>query len=111
MERITSKARTHRVNLCYNDEEIEELQKKYARSTCQTLSSYVRKVSLEEPVEMIVRNGSFDSFVDEIVVLRKEMKVISQQALLPPDMQERLVQLHEEIKIYIHKIADLCMPR
>jgi hypothetical protein len=110
MEKKTVKSRTHRVALVYNDEEIEAMRKNYARSTCQTLSSYLRKVSLEEPVQMIIRNGSFDYFVDEIIVLRKEMKLIRQQVPLPPDMQTRLVELQEETQTYINKIADLCMP-
>jgi len=61
-------------------------------------------------VEMIMRNGSFDSFMDEIVVLRKELGVISRLAQLTPEKQDQLVQLYENIQNYIYKIADLCMP-
>jgi len=104
------KVRAQRVIVLYSDEEFEELRKKYARSTSRSFSSYVRKVSLEEPVEMIMRNGSFDSFMDEIVVLRKELGVISRLAQLTPEKQDQLVQLYENIQNYIYKIADLCMP-
>ncbi len=66
------------------------------------MASYVRKVSLEEPVEITVRNASFDAFIDEIMVLRKEMAACS---------KESLVELHVEIKNKINKIVELCMPQ
>lgn len=104
------KFRGQRVIVLYSEDEFEELRKLYARSTSRTFSHYVRKVSLEEPVGIITRNESFDGFVAEIIVLRKIMLEIYQEGKWSPGSQERLVQLHEEIKSLINKIYILCTP-
>ena len=104
------KFRTQRVIALYGDEEFEVLRKLYARSTCRSISGYVRKVSLEEPVGIVTRNGSFDSFIEEIIVLRKKMMEVYREGKWSLANQERLVILHQEIKLVIDKIADLCTP-
>ena|SRR6185312_15975504 len=104
------KLRKQRVIVLYSDEEFEELRKKYARSTSRSFSHYVRKVSLEEPVGMIVRNGSFDAFIEEVIVLRKAMVEVFREGKWSSANQERLVQIHQEIKLIIDKIAALCTP-
>jgi hypothetical protein len=104
--------RTHRVLVLYSDEEFEELRQIFARSTSRSFSHYVRKVSLEEPMGMIVRNASFDAFIEEVIVLRKTMREVFREGKgkWSPSNQERLVQLHQEIKLVIDKIAALCTP-
>ena len=104
------KLRLNRVITLYSDDEFEELRKKYARTTCRTFSGYVRKVSLEEPVAVVVRNGSFDAYVDEITVLRKQMRQIYEEGKLDRENQERLISIHGEMKVVIDKIFELCMP-
>lgn len=96
--------------MLYDDVEFEALRTLYARSMCRTFSSYVRKVSIEEPVAVALRNVSFDGFVEEVAVLRKEMKQIYQEGKLDRENQQRLVVIHEEIKLLIDKISELCMP-
>jgi len=98
------------VIILYSDEEFDALRKLYARSTSRQISGYVRKVSLEEPVGIITRNGSFDAFIEEVIVLRKEMMVIRHEGKWSSANQERLLALHQEIKLVIDKIADLCTP-
>lgn len=104
------KFRKERVIVLYSDEEFEALRKLYARSTTRSYSSYVRKVSLEEPVGIVTRNGSFDAFIEEIIVMRKAMMEIYREGKWSPANQERLVILHQEIKLVIDKIAELCTP-
>lgn len=103
--------RTERLLILYSEEEYRQLKKVFARSVSRTISSYVRKVSLEEPVEMINRNASFDDFIGEIVQLRIEMTAIRKMGLLSGESQARLIDLHEEIQKTITKIAELCMPQ
>jgi len=103
------KARNDRVIVLYSLEEFERLRQLFARSTCRTYGAYVRKVSLEEPVQMIVRNGSFDSFVEEVIALRKEMASVRDLGPFTPENQERLLRLQLDIQICINKIGDLCM--
>jgi len=101
--------RNQRVLVLYTDEEFEVLRQKFSRSTSRSYSHYVRRVSLDEPVGIVVHNGSFDAFIDEIVVVRKAMQEILRQGQWSPANQERLVELHQELKSVIDKIAELCM--
>ena len=110
MARKPGKIRTQRVIVLYSDEEFDKFRRLFACSTSRTFASYVRKVSLEEPVGIVMRNVSFDAFMDEIVVLRKEMSAISRLAQLTPEKQDQLVQVYENIQHSIYKIVDLCMP-
>jgi hypothetical protein len=102
MNKKAGTKRTERIIVLYTEEEFARVKKHFARSTSRTMAGYVRKVSLEEPVEITVRNASFDAFIDEIMVLRKEMAACS---------KESLVELHVEIKNKINKIVELCMPQ
>lgn len=102
--------RKQRVIVLYDDEEFETLRQWFARSTSRTIAAYVRTVSLQEPIGIISRNGSFDAFIDEVIVLRKTMLELRRDGKWSPANQERLIGLHEEIKLVIDKIADLCTP-
>jgi hypothetical protein len=104
------KLRSQRVIVLYSEDEFEALRKLYARSTSRTFSAYVRRISLEEPVNIITRNESFDGFVAEIIVLRKVMTDIYQEGRWSSIEQGQLVQIHEEIKSLINKISMLCTP-
>jgi hypothetical protein len=98
------------VILLYNEEEYQRLKKIFSRSICKTVSRYVRKVSLEEPVEMLVRNASFDAFIEEIVELRKEMGLV-RKLTLTTERENNLIRIHDDIRIKINKIVELCMPQ
>ena len=92
----------------YNAKEAKKLDALFSRSTCQTLGEYIRKVSLEEPVEMTYRNLSLDRVVDELIELRNTMESVRGQ--WPGDCAkvDQLIRIQEEIKQIINKIADLC---
>lgn len=50
---------------------------KYCRkTTCQSLSEYGRSILLKEPVTVLLRNGSADNFLEEMVGLKKELNAI-----------------------------------
>jgi hypothetical protein len=104
------KLRDKRIIVLYSNEEFQQVKMLFARSISTTISSYVRKISLEEPVEIINRNSSFDDFIAEIVLLRKEMASIRQLGLTP-EREMLIIRLQEEIKLIINKIANLCMPQ
>jgi hypothetical protein len=110
MKKAAEDKRTERIVLLFNPEEFTKLKKLYARSASKTPSRYVRKVSLEEPVEIVVRNLSFDAFVEEVIRLRRELGLIRTKPL-SRQTEEVIVRLHENIRININKIADLCMPQ
>ncbi|MBS1605457.1 MAG: hypothetical protein JST42_22525 [Bacteroidetes bacterium] len=108
MRQKSGNPRTERVLVLYSADEFSRLKKLFARSTGKTLSNYVRNVSLQEPVEVVQRNQSFDDFVVELVLLRKELASIRQLPLTPEKMQQ-ITRLHEEIRNKTYQIADLCM--
>jgi hypothetical protein len=100
--------RNERLILLYNEDEFKRLKLLFARSLCHSIAGYVRKVSLEDPVEIAVRNESFDAFIEEIIQLRKEMAAVRKEAAFEPGL-EKIIQLQEDIKGIINKIAELCM--
>jgi hypothetical protein len=102
--------REARVVVLYTPKEYSWLKEQFARSTCHTVSGYIRKVSLENPVEIAVRNVSFDEFVGEIIQLQKEMDSIRKETPFTHEQLERLIRLHGDIKSNTNKIVELCMP-
>jgi hypothetical protein len=98
------------VKVRYTAEDFTRLKKAFARSTCRTIAGYIRKLSLQQPVEILHRNASFDDFVGEIVRLREEMSAVHHIASWTPDQRARLLFLQAEIQSSIDKIAKLCMP-
>ncbi|HEY4061131.1 MAG TPA: hypothetical protein VGM30_04485 [Puia sp.] len=108
MRKKAGDIRSERVQVLYTHQEIDKLKKLYSKSTCPSLGSYVRKVSLREPVEITRRNLSFDDFVQEIVVLRKELSFV-RKLTYTFEREAQLIRLQEEIRTVIYKISDLCM--
>jgi hypothetical protein len=100
--------RSERLTILYTPEEFQQLKKLFSRSVCKTVTGYAHNVSLELPVEILTRNASFDSFIEEIVKLRREMAQIRTLAFTP-EREGQLIRLHDDIRTTINKIADLCM--
>jgi len=97
------------VKVRYTADEFTRLKKAFARSTCHTIAGYVRRLSLEQPVEIFHRNASFDNFVGEVLLLRQEMTAIRQLPGWTTEQRVRLIFLEAEIQATIDKIAKLCM--
>ena len=94
----------------YSPRELERLEKEFARSSCRTLSKYIREVSLKSPF-LVYRNRAFDQFVEEVVLLRKEMQEIREKTVLTKEYEIRLIQLYEELKNSINKLIDICLQK
>lgn len=92
---------SHIVKVCMSVIELQQLKAKLANSTCYSLSQYVRKCCLEEPVTVLYRNQSFDEFVNEIVLLRKLL-----QDILDKGKDEKVAEMITIIKQTINQIAD-----
>ena len=56
--------------------ELTIIQSKFSKSTCRKMSDYTRKVLLDKPVTVNVRNQSLDDFMNEMIVLRNELNGI-----------------------------------
>lgn len=99
------------LRLYYTAEEYAQLKQLAAKCCHRTLSSYVRRTSLEKPVVVLLHNASFDRFIDEIIVLRKELAAMKERVEWSTQQKERMVQIQEEIRALINKIATLCMQK
>ena len=68
--------RTLWLHIRLNESEDEKLHKLYDSSTSNSLSEYARDVLLKQPVNISYRNESADKFLDEIILLRKELNAL-----------------------------------
>ena len=59
-----------------NEEEYKQLEKFCDDTTCRQLSDYARKVLLGKPVNLKYRNVSIDNFLNDMLVLKKELNAI-----------------------------------
>lgn len=102
--------RNRQVVAYYSEEEYTRLQLLFARTNSPYLATYVRQVSLEQPLEVKIRNASLDDLIDEIVRLRREMRTLTRLPQLSPAAQTELVEIHRSIQRAIEKIVLPCMP-
>ncbi len=72
MYQIRSKCLTVR----FNDEERKKLSRLCNKAQCNSLSEYARDVLLGEPVIIKYRNQSADDFLEEMILLKKELNAI-----------------------------------
>jgi hypothetical protein len=109
MRKLGENKRTITKSCMYSPKEAVKLELFFSRSICQTVSEYIRKVSLEEPIEMTYRNLSLDRFVDVLIELRNTMEGVRKQWPGNCAKVDELIRMQEETKQIINKIADLCM--
>jgi hypothetical protein len=77
-----------------------DLQKLCKNTTCRSLSEYGRCVLLQEPVIVRYRNASADDFLEEMVLLKKELNAIGN------NFNQAVHRLHtldktEELKLWL----------
>jgi len=108
MRQKSGNPRKQRVLVLFTDEEFSQVKKHFGRSTSNTLGNYIRDVSLQVPIQVVHRNLSFDGFVEELVLLRKELSSIRQLPLTPA-IGQQIIRLHEDIRNKTYQIVDLCM--
>lgn len=76
MKKQKPAVRSKMVTLRMNSDEFSILEKNRKKTTARTNSNYLRKLSQQQPVTILYRNASIDSFAKEIIALRKEMNAI-----------------------------------
>jgi hypothetical protein len=64
------------LTLRLNDEEKQKLNRLFSRAQCNSLSEYARDVLLEEPIRIKYRNQSADEFLEEMILLKKELNAL-----------------------------------
>ena len=65
--------RTRFVGLRFRVEEYEKLEERRKKTTYPDMSDYMRKVLLNKPITGYIRNKSLDEFMEEMMLLRKEL--------------------------------------
>lgn len=70
------KVRSILVPLRLNEDEKRRLNSLYGKTTCNSLSEYMRSVLLKEPVTILFRNQTADDFLAEMILLKNELNAI-----------------------------------
>ncbi len=111
----------HRLNLRLSGTEYDKVRRHASSTTCRNLSEYCKKVLLNKPVRVLVRDQSFDDFEEDVVCL---LPILDKQSgnfgrlLDSPNSAPALLDAHKEfmttanqIKELLINIADLCAPK
>src|SRR5687768_801759 len=70
------KIRSKWLTIRLNEDEEKKLNQLYGRSTSNAISEYARDVLLKEPVNILYRNQTADEFLEEMILLKKELNAI-----------------------------------
>lgn len=76
MEEKNNPARSHWVHLRLRAFEHEKLVRKYRATTCRTMSDFVRAKLFQKPVTLRVYNASLDAALQELSLLREELRAV-----------------------------------
>ncbi len=86
-----------------NKKEFGQLEKFVGSSTEKTVSNYLRKVALQQPVTIRYRNETADDFLKEMILLKKELNAIGNnfnQAVHKLHMLDRIPEFRDWIQKY-----------
>ena len=70
------KIRSGWLTIRLNEDEENKLNKFYSQTSCNSLSEYARDLLLKKPVTIFYRNKSADEFLEEMILLKKELNAI-----------------------------------
>ncbi len=59
-----------------NNDEYQKLTRFKQNSTEKSVSNYIRKVALHEPVTFFYRNQSADNYIQEMILMKRELNAI-----------------------------------
>jgi hypothetical protein len=67
---------SRKVTVRFTEVEYKKIYTGFKSTTKRKLSEYIRSVLLNKPVTVYTRNQSFDDFVAELILLRRELNAI-----------------------------------
>ena len=76
MKKQENEVRKIFIKIRMNAEELKQVKKKQQQTTERSLSEYIRKVSMQNPVTVKYRNQSADDFLKQMLELKKELNGI-----------------------------------
>jgi len=123
-EKKETKAQTFKIR--FSETELNKIKDGFSKSTARTLTAYMRKLLLNKPVTIKVRNASLDAFMTEMIALRNELNAIGTNynqvvkrlhtlqdfseikswLLLHESARKILLNKVDEIKVKINQIDD-----
>lgn len=68
--------RTEWIHIRLTPAEASKINERFRKTAYKDLSSYIRKVLLCKPVTIVIRNQSFDQFIQEMILLKNELSAI-----------------------------------
>ena len=91
---------SRKVTVRFTSKEYQKIITGFKNSTKQQLSGYIRSILLEKPITVYTRNGFYDAFVAEMILLRRELNMIGN------NFNQSVKKLHvlseiEEIKTWV----------
>ena len=121
-----NKIRSRILTVRFNQEEKQKLDRLYNKAQCNSLSEYARDVLLKEPVTIKYRNQTADEFLEEMILLKKELNAIGNNfnqavhklhtldhdaqiktwAILNESSKEHLMKKMEEIRKKMNQIYE-----
>jgi hypothetical protein len=72
----TKKTRSKWLTIRLNEDEEKKLNQLYSQTTSNALSEYARDVLLKKPITLLYRNQTADEFLEEMILLKKELNAI-----------------------------------
>jgi hypothetical protein len=116
MERDNSN-KTRIIGLRLTPQEYAKMERKWKASTCRKLSDYLRKHLFDRPIITTYRNQSLDDFIEETIVLRKELNAIGNNLNQTvkklhtlqqiPEFRDWIIRYELEKKIFKNKIDEI----
>jgi hypothetical protein len=68
--------RNRRIYIRVTDAEYDKINSQFVKSTCRTMSEYIRKIIFNKPVKIYHRNQSLDDLMIELIVIRYQLSAI-----------------------------------
>jgi hypothetical protein len=101
MKKDEKDVRRHFVKARMNATELNELTRLQQKSTEKDVSSYLRKIALQQPITIRYRNQSADDFLKDMLLLKKDLNGIGNnfnQAVHKLHLLERIPEFRDWIK-------------
>ncbi|MES2373393.1 MAG: plasmid mobilization relaxosome protein MobC [Bacteroidota bacterium] len=76
MKKEEAYVRHKRVFVRLNEGEYEKLKKFQQNSTDKNISTYLRRVAIQQPVTLFYRNASADDFLEQMLLIKQELNAI-----------------------------------
>ena len=125
------KIRLRRLNIRLTQQEWDKVHQLYTKTISRSISEYARKLLLNQPVKVLYRNQSFDTFEEQMTRLIPQLDDINDnfsRLLVKIDPLKNIPELKTdiamillysenfskiagEIKTHIEKLSDQCDPK